>query len=153
MVKLPRAALALLFVALATAAPSYFPDTTPVSWVAATQAQNQTLYDAVGVSGNATNAIAMAAPIPATLRNLRVAVTSAPAAGQTYTFTIYTGSTLGSLTASSVTCQMSNPATTCADSTHTAALTAGQYWLMQVVTSATSGSTGQKSYSLQIDGK
>lgn len=124
-----------------------------VSFINATQAQNTTAYDMIGASGNGTTAIAMQVPSATTFRNFRVSTTNAPAAGQTFTFTVFTGSTLGSLTSSGITCQISNPATTCNDLTNSKTLTAGQYWLIQAITSATSGATGLHSYSIQTYGQ
>lgn len=84
-------------------------------------------------------------PRACTLQNLRVNVTAAPASGQTFTFTIYkNGSPTG------ITFAISNPNTSGSDLVNTASLAAGDFFNLQVVTSATSGSTGTWSWSAEL---
>lgn len=77
-------------------------------------------------------------PVPAamTLQNLYCVVDASPAASQTIAFTIRTAGT----TDSALTCTITgNSATTCNDTTHTAALSAGGLIDLKIITSATSG--------------
>jgi hypothetical protein len=90
------------------------------------------------------------APFSGTLKNLYFSVVVAPGAGNTDTLTVYVG-TFGSLTATGITCTISNTATACNDTTHTAAITAGQAFSVQIVTSATATATGGAAMALELD--
>ena len=95
------------------------------------------------------------APIPfsGTFRNLYFDAATGPAGGQTFTVTVNVGATptLGFSTNTALTCTVSNPALTCSDTTHSVSVTAGQYFSLQVVTSATSGPTGIFAAALEFD--
>ncbi len=120
---------------------------------ATTIAQATTNYIAPGVvAPNAGVGPAGIEPNAGVLRNLRVGVVTGPAVGQTFAFTVMVESAYGAgASASSVTCTISNPAVTCSDLTNTAAIAAGGGWALRVVTSATSGSTGVISASVEFD--
>lgn len=110
-----------------------------------TIAQNTTNYCSMGnPTPNAGVEPAGIEQGPMLLRNLTVGVVTTPAAGQTYTATIYKDSAYGAggAGATAITCQIANPNRTCTDTTHTATLADGNVWFLQIVTSATSGSTG-----------
>ena len=112
--------------------------------------QNTTDYGMTGVI-NITQATSAIATFSGTLKNLYVYTANAPASGQTFTFTIYVG-TPGSMTATGITCQITSAATNpCSDLTHSASITAGQSWSLQIVTSATSGATGQVAVGLELN--
>lgn len=83
-------------------------------------------------------------PLAGTLKNYIVNVSAAPGTGQNYTFTILTG-TFGAATPSAITCTIANAATQCQDTTHTAALTLGQVFVSQIVTSITATTLPQLS--------
>lgn len=82
----------------------------------------------------------MQSPGALTASGLYCTTSVAPASGQTQTLTVRIGSAAGSMGASSLTCQITSSGTTCSDTTHSAALPAGEFWDLQSVTSATSGS-------------
>lgn len=82
------------------------------------------------------NLIYWTAPRSGTFRNLYINVTNSPGAGQSYVFTLRVN---GADT--SVTCTISNSATSCNDTTHTAAITAGQTYSIKSVSSATATGT------------
>lgn len=87
-------------------------------------------------------------------KNLYVVVANAPGVGQTYTFTLYTGTGQGTagLAASTLTCQISGgSATTCNDTTHTVSISAGQVWILQVVSSAGAASVSGTGYAMQFN--
>ena len=89
--------------------------------------------------------------VPAgTFTKLYVQTTNAPASGQTFTAKVYTGA-YGSLSGSTITCQITSAGSTCNDTSHTATVTAGQAWTIQIISSATSGATGVISLSLEFD--
>ena len=76
-----------------------------------------------------------------TVKNLYCAIDTAINA-DTETMTVRTG-TAGSGSNTAVTCQITGAGvTTCSDTTHTAASTAGQYTSLQIVSSATAGTRG-----------
>lgn len=104
----------------------------PISSGTLSQAQNTTQF--VLTLNNATEASIQAlCPASGTFKNLFVQAT-APASGQTLTATWRVNNT-----STAITCTITGPATTCNDTTHTAACTAGQPYSLQSVTSATSG--------------
>jgi len=82
------------------------------------------------------NLIYWTAPRSGTFRNLYINVTNSPGAGQSYVFTLRVN---GADT--SVTCTISDSATSCNDTTHTAAITAGQTYSIKSVSSATATGT------------
>lgn len=106
-----------------------------------TVAQASTVY--LWYNENAANAAAVGglAPVNGTLKNLYIYSTNTPNSGQTFTFTVASG-TAGSTATGAITCQITNGNHTCNDTTHTISLTAGQQYNVQLVTSATSGNTG-----------
>ena len=87
------------------------------------------------------------APIALTLKGFVYHSVNAPASGQTFTVTVYVG-TFGSETATAITCTVTNPNTSCSDTSDTASMSVGQTWVIQVVTSTTSGSTGTQVFGL-----
>jgi hypothetical protein len=97
-----------------------------------------------GVSTNIVGAVGGLCPVTISLKGLTVATTDAPASGQTFIATVFVG-TPGSISPgspSSITCTITSAGKTCTDSTDTASCSAGQQWVIQLVTSATSGPTG-----------
>ena len=119
------------------------------SFSAGSQAQATTDYYP-NAAGSITGVAGGLCPVAMTLQGLFYASASAPAAGQTFTITVFVG-TAGAISTGSpslITCTKSNSSTTCPDTTHTASCSAGQQWVIQNVTSATSGSTGNQWYGL-----
>lgn len=98
------------------------------------QAQATTEFQLNGGSNVSETNVQALCPIGGTFKNLFV-LSTAPASGQTLTATwrVNTADT-------TMTCTITGPATTCNDTTHTAACTAGQTYSLKTVTSATSGS-------------
>lgn len=119
------------------------------SFGSSSQAQSVTNYDWYNQNSASNVGIGGLAPVNGTIKNLQLWTTNAPAAGQTFTATVYSGSP-GSPTASSVTCQIGNPNHSCNSSSLSAAISAGQQILVQIVTSATSGATGAMFLGLEV---
>lgn len=119
----------------------------PMSGSASSVAQATNTDLMSGISGGNIGAIS---PVTGTIKNLYVRVTNAPASGQTYTFTMLVG-TWGSASATAVTCQISNPNTSCSDTSDTASVAVGNQYVLNIVTSATSGSTGQIGWGFEFD--
>lgn len=133
----------------------------PIFASSATVAQNVTNYLVPGTTvvqanfntGASTSAAAIV-PYPGTFRNLRVIILGTIAAGQNAAYTLVTATSLGSApTITALTCTIPAGASICTppDTTHTVAVAAGTYWALQVVTSATSGATGQTFWSVEYD--
>ena len=102
--------------------------------------------DAAGVNQNYGNIAAKSG----TLSTLYISTAASPGAGQTYVFTLYVG-TLRAMVATSVTCTVSGAsATSCSDLVDTAAITAGQEWAMQLVTSSGAAGTAQSMVSFLV---
>jgi len=96
--------------------------------------------------GNATEANVQAlCPTAGTFKNLFI-LSSAPAAGQTLTATWRVNNADTALT-----CTVTGTGTTCNDTTHTAACTAGQSYSLKLVTSATTGSLTSISGGIEFD--
>lgn len=108
------------------------------------QAQNTTEFQ-VGVSSVTEASVQGLCPIGGTFKNLFMQ-TTAPASGQTVIATLRVNAV-----DTTVTCTITGPATTCNDTTHTAACTAGQSYSVKTVTSATSGSITSLSGGLEFD--
>lgn len=125
------------------------------SGTTSTLAQNTTDY--LGMAGGfATNQLpAITAPFAGTLKNLSFNSGTTPAAGQTLTITLMTGTyaaaVAGTLTASAVTCQIANPAVACQDNTNSVAIAANSVFVLRTVTSATSGTITGASWGLEFD--
>lgn len=105
------------------------------------QSQSVTNYcNTAGCTTSEGRAVAVA-PAGLTASNLYCSVQSAPASGQTITFTLRSGNTLGTMTASSLSCQITSSGTTCSDTNpgHALTIAQGQYWDLNSVSSATSG--------------
>lgn len=110
-----------------------------------------TVYE--GNGGNTCGTVTTAgcfirSPISGTVKNFYLDVNAAgsgPGSGQSYTGTLYVN---GSST--SVTCQIGPGQTACNDTTHTAAVTAGQSVSMQFVTSSGANSSISQGFSLEI---
>jgi hypothetical protein len=103
--------------------------------------QNSTQYIGLGSIVNSEVNYYVVQSAYTSLVNLVVNVVSAPAAGQTYTFTVRIGGADSALT-----CQIANPATTCMDNIHAGvggggSFTAGSLIDLKMVSSATSGGT------------
>lgn len=109
-----------------------------------TQAQNSTAFTLIG-SNPTENTVVGICPYAGTFKNLNLLV-SAPASGQTVTATWRVA---GSDT--SVTCTVTGTGTTCSDTTHTAACTAGQSYDLKTVTSATTGTISIISGGIELD--
>lgn len=108
-------------------------------------AQNSTVFQVS--AANATEGVAQAiAPKAGTFRNLYIATGTIGGSAQTVTATLRIA---GSGT--TITCQVLTAATTCNDITHSAAITAGQSYSLQVVTSATTGSVSFVSGGVEFD--
>jgi hypothetical protein len=75
---------------------------------------------------------------PGTFSNFHVTLSAAAGAGKTWTVT-YRVNHLGTIGSSAVTCTIANPATTCADTTHSATWVAGDSVDVSVVKSGTAG--------------
>jgi hypothetical protein len=93
-----------------------------------------------GTCGASSSALQTITPLSGSFKNLYVHVNAAPASGQTFQFTIFTGTSGSSLSASALTCTISNPNTSCSDASDNPSVTAGNSWNLQVITSSTSGS-------------
>lgn len=121
------------------------------SFTFASIAQATTDYVAPFLTAGATLANFNALfPYGGTVKNLYIYAASAPASTQTFTFTIFTG-TAGAVATSGITCQITAGNHTCNDTTDTATVSAGQAWNVQVITSATSGSTGNVAVGFEYD--
>lgn len=94
--------------------------------------QASTLF--VGPGNNNGNSASTSHTATRPLIAQRLSVNTAPASGQTVTSALFVN---GSATA--LTCVVTGPASTCTDSTHTVAITAGQTYTMRAITSATTG--------------
>lgn len=128
---------------------------TPMAFAVPTVAQNNTVYTSPGyttvLGSPATSSTPVAVATP--LNGLRVSVVNTPAAGQTFTYTVYSSTaTNGSFSNTGITCQITDATSppVCADTTHTAILPAGGAWTLEVKTSATSGATGVSTVTLGI---
>lgn len=105
------------------------------------------LYQSVGASSGA--GVSGIFPLSGTIKNFYAGVTTAPGAGQTFTMTVLVG-TLGSPSASALTCTMSNT-TTCNDTTHSVTVTAGQAYSFQIVASGSATSTAGVTAAIEFD--
>lgn len=121
-----------------------------ISWSSASIAGNSTQFSVPGGLGANQNTGALVS-LAGTFRNLYIRAPIPPGAGQTFIATLFVG-TPGGESSTTVTCTISGAsATTCNDTTHTAAITAGQAWAVQVVTSAASGATGTMMLAAEMD--
>lgn len=107
-------------------------------------AQNTTAFQ-VTVNGTTEANVQVLCPYTGTFRNLFVKST-APAAAQTLISTLRVN---GSDT--SLTCTVTGAGTSCSDTTHTAACTAGQAYSLKTVTSATTGSLASIAAGVEYD--
>ena len=113
-----------------------------------TLAANSTAYSAVGaISANQNSEMLIS--FSATLSNLQIVFTGSPGVGQTYTATVFAG-TPRSMVATAITCQVSGASSSCNDSTHSAAITAGQAWAVQLVSSAGAASNSSGAISVGV---
>jgi hypothetical protein len=94
-------------------------------------------------------AIASTVPFTGTAVNLKVSLGAAPGTGHTVTATLYTGP-YGTLAATTVTCTISNAATSCSDTTHQVNIASGQAWAIQLVVGAGATSTSGQTFGLQF---
>lgn len=119
-----------------------------------TIAAGATSYLLTGIGApQATTVAAPTSPLDGTFTRMYLNVQTAPGAAQTYTATLYVGTYgSGTLSATSITCTISGAvATSCNDNAHTAAITAGQAYAIQVVASAGAAGTGTDGWSLELD--
>jgi len=107
----------------------------PMSSAATALPQNTTAYILIGLATTEA-AIQGLCPFGGTFKNLYL-VSTAPATGQTLTATWRINNATPS---NQITCTITGPATTCNDTTHTSACTAGQSYDLLVVSSASTGS-------------
>lgn len=117
----------------------------PISSGTLTQAQNTTQF-VLTLSNAVENQIEALCPKSGTFKNLFVQTANAPAAGQTVTLTMRVNHADTSLT-----CTITGTGTTCNDTTHTAACTAGQTFSLKSVTSATTGTINGVSAGAEFD--
>lgn len=99
-----------------------------------------------GACNAAGNNVGTGNPMPfaCTGKNLFVVLGTTPSASTTDTFNLQkNGSNSG------VTCTITNPATTCSDTTHTIAFAAGDTWLLDGITGAATDATAQVRMSFQ----
>lgn len=102
---------------------------------AATVTSSTTIFLVVTGAASESTALALA-PIGGTFKNLYIFTNNAPGAAHTYTITLRVN---GSDT--SITCTITDPATTCNDTTHSAAITAGQSYSIKAVGSASASAS------------
>lgn len=118
-----------------------------------TTAQAETYFIAPGYSLQTTNPAfaGVIATFSGTLKNLYVRASSTVGGtSQTATYTIYVGAP-GSMTATALTCTINTSSSSCNDTADSAAITAGQAWSLQVVTSATTGTIGPYMIGLEMN--
>lgn len=118
-----------------------------LGWTAPSVATNTTSFIVPGGNGANQNFSAFA-PRTGTFKNMYFKTANAPGAGQTFIFTLFVNTT-----ATSVTCTISGTTTpgTCSDLADTAAITAGQPWTIQIITSASSAATAQQIIGIELD--
>lgn len=109
-------------------------------------ASNSTTFIVTGGGGSNQNS-AIVTPIGGVLSNMLLKTANAPGTGNSFIATLYVG-TAGAMTATGVTCTIANSAVSCQDSTHSAAVAAGQAWAIQVVASASATASGNSSAAL-----
>lgn len=130
----------------------------PVSLAGNSIAQATTNYLYAGAPGP-FGGTSQATPItfPGTFRNLYFQSVTGPAGGQTFIVGLVVGNTPGAAASATpvLKCTVSNPATTCSDldPSHAVKVFAGQYYAIQVVTSATSGPTGNIGIGIEFDSR
>lgn len=126
----------------------------PISYGCGSMNQASTEYcmpGSVAFGGTLATQVGVPAPMNGNFKNLYVATSNAPASGQTFTVTLYTGSA-GTETSTLLTCQVTSASSkACNDTTDAPPITAGQYWTLQIVTSSTSGSTGNIVFGMEFD--
>ena len=106
----------------------------------------QTYYMVPGYVGLNQNFEALSA-FSGTILSLYAKTAVAPGIGNTYVFTVYVGPPI-SMIATDITCTIAGSATTCSDISHTASISAGQAWSLQIVTSASAAGTLQSTASV-----
>lgn len=126
------------------------------SGTSGTLPQNTTAYAGLQTAFNATNQLnAVTVALAGTLKNMVFNAGTTPAAGQTITVTLmtgtYTSAVAGTLTASGVTCTISNPAVQCTDNVNSVAIAANAVFAWRVVTSATTGTITGGSWAVEFD--
>lgn len=128
----------------ASADPSFA--SVPSLWVGNAQSLSQNTQNFCGTASCSAGSTSTSFPVQksGTFKNLVMYSATAPAAGQTYTVTIYEGGLLA------VTCTISNPSTSCNDTTHTASHTAGNSFFFRVDLSATAGANSF-AYGVELD--
>lgn len=112
-------------------------NTTQLATTATTQYFNGFLG---AVSATETNTRSFISQPTATCSNLNCMVLTTPGAGNTHVFTLRTPT--GTSPASGPTCTISNPSTTCSDTTHTAACGAASFTIQDTTTGTPTASVG-----------
>jgi hypothetical protein len=107
-----------------------------------------TAYAAIGGTGANQN-IQIPISQGGTISTLYVHVAVAPDAGKSFVLTLYVGAA-AAMTATSVTCTVAAGTQDCSDLTHTASITAGQFWAIQIVNGSSSVGTGTSSFSVKV---
>lgn len=119
-----------------------------ISWTwGANSLASLTLYTAPGGVGTTQNFEGIMA-LTGTLSNLSVQLATAPGVGQNAVVTLYTG-TPKTMTASTVTCTISDANTSCSDLTHSVSVAARDAYSVQIVWSAGAAAPAQSSTSVQ----
>ena len=104
------------------------------------------MFGSPGASAWATSEtqVDVRSPMTFTAKNLHGSVRTAPVAGQTFIFTLREDGSDSTLT-----CTISNPATTCSDTVNTVSIAQGNKMNMRFVASATSGAAKDMEYSIE----
>lgn len=117
-------------------------------WAFLGPATGATVYTAPGGVGVNVNQAALVTRA-ATMSDLYIHTAAAPGTGNTFTVTLFTGAPTAEV-ASPVTCTISGTATGCSDTTHSVAVTAGQGWTVQIISSPSATSAAASSAGVQL---
>lgn len=109
-------------------------------------ASNSTTFIVTG-AGGANQNTALVWPVGGVFSNMLLKTANPPGTGNSFVATLYVG-TVGAMTATGVTCTIANSAVSCQDSSHSAAIAAGQAWAIQLVASASATASGNSSAAL-----
>jgi hypothetical protein len=121
-----------------------------IGWVQGNLATNSTNYCAPGGAGCGPNQnYGIFATITGTLQHLYLRTAAAPGTGNSYIATVFLGSP-GAMTQTPISCPINDTNQSCTDLTHTAAITAGQFWSVKVVTSTSAAATAANNISLGL---
>jgi len=143
----------LLFAASAAAQqnqiPFWLPTYIPLSGTSSSVASNTTDYTCPGNTGTSLKTGCPVTAQTGAIDHLTFYVAAAPGTGNTDTITLMVG-TYNGMSATTVTCTIADTNTNCSDTTHSAAIVAGQLWTIRVVTSSSATATGVTSYGLRL---